>query len=630
MVGRQPIAAGGTGMPQRTVPSPVDSTGDSCTAAFVAVHHLVERAAAAAPSAVAIRHREEKLTRGALLDRARRLASYLLDRGVAPGSVVAVRLDRSIDHIVTWLAILQSGSAFMSIDPADPIDRVRRLIDATGAVAVITDSARVSDHPGLAIRVDDPAIAGAVPRDLPAVEGGDLAYVAHTSGSTGEPNGVEITHANLVHLVAWVHDTFAITADDRVSLALGLGFDAAIWELWPALAAGAAVHVIDDITRTAPDLLRAQWLEECITLATVPTALVEPLIAADWPADAPLRYLFTGGDVLRVYPRENLPFQLVNNYGPTECTCETTWAVVPPGPAQGAGLPPIGRPIAGVVVHILDDTQRPVAPGIEGEIWIGGRSVGRGYRNKPELTAARFRADPFARDAGARMYRTGDRGRLLDSGEIAFSGRVDRQVKIAGVRIELDEIVVALQAHPDVATAIVTVHDDAGDGASLVAHIVPATPGHAPEALALRRFLYRRVPRSHIPSAFVVIGAVPLTGNGKIDHAALPAPERMVSSPLDLDRLEAPQRKVIEIIRDVLGHDAVSLDDNFFLLGGHSLQATQVVLRCRETFGVRIPLADLFGADTIAEFIDAIRDRVARWVATLSDRDVRTALGKTG
>ena len=591
-------------------------------AAVSPVHRLVERAAAANPDAVAVRHGDLGLTRGELVERSRGLAAHLLARGVAPGSVVAVRLDRSIEHIVACLAILRAGCAFLSVDPSDPADRARRLVANARAAAVVTDAARMPDHPGLAIAIEDfPAGSAA----LPDATGEDLAYVAYTSGSTGEPNAVEITHANLANLIAWTHETFAIGPEDRVTLALGLGFDAAIWELWPALAAGACVHVLDDLVRTSPELLRAYWLDERITLATVPTAIAEPLVAADWPADAPLRYLFTGGDVLRSRPRAGLPFALVNNYGPTECTCETTWAVVEPG-ADG-GLPPIGRPIAGVEIHLLDEAQRPVAPGAEGEIWIGGASVGRGYRNNAELSAARFRPDPFSTAPGARMYRTGDRGRWLPNGELAFCGRADRQVKIGGVRIELDEVAAALQTHPDVATAIVVAREDARSAKSLVAY-VSAPPGRAPDALALRRHLADRLPRSYLPRAFVAIDAVPLTRNGKIDTAALPEPVLAMSRSTASVPLSGPERKVIEIVRDVLHDQAVALDDNFFLLGGHSLQATEVVVRCRAAFGVQVALADLFAAETIGAFVAAIRERIERWVASLSDTDVAAVLGR--
>lgn len=586
------------------------------------VHRLVERAAAADPHAVAVRHGELSVSRGELVEQSRSLAAYLLARGIAPGSVVAVRLDRSIEHIVACLAILQAGCAFMSIDPSDPTDRAQRLVAHAGAAAVITDAARAPDHAGLSVGVGDTSGAAGA---LPDVSADDLAYVAHTSGSTGEPNAVEITHANLANLIAWAHETFAIGAEDRVTLALGLGFDAAIWELWPALAAGATVHVLDDIVRTSPELLRAYWLDERITLATAPTVLAEPMVAAQWPSDTRLRYVFTGGDVLRSRPREGLPFTLINNYGPTECTCEATWAVVQPAGAE-AGLPPIGRPIAGVEVHILDEAQRPVRPGREGEIWIAGKSVGRGYRKNPELTAARFRPDPFSGERGARMYRTGDTGRVLPSGELAFCGRADRQVKIGGVRIEPDEVAAALQSHAEVATAIVTARDD-GRGKMLVAYVV-AEPGQAPDAAALRRHLADRLPRSYIPRAFVAIPAVPLTSNGKIDTAALPEPVRAASRPAAAEPASGPERKVLAIVREVLGDDAVMLDDNFFLLGGQSLQATEVVVRCRAAFGVQVALADLFAAESIGGFVAAIRERIERWVASLSDQDVATALGR--
>lgn len=390
------------------------------------------------------------------------------------------------------------------------------------------------------------------------------------------------------------------------------------------MTAGATVHVVSDIVRNSPKLLYRELLDQGITIATVPTAIAEALIAMDWPADAPLRYLLTGGDVLRAYPRRGLPFDLVKNYGPTECTCEATWALVPAGTANNCGLPAIGRPIGGVAIHLLDESQRPVPPGTEGEIWIAGKSVGRGYRNRPALTAARFRPDPFSGVRGARMYRTGDRGRLLANGEIAFCGRGDRQVKIGGVRIELNEIALALQAHADVATAIVTA-PETGSGRSLIAHIVPTDPSRPPGAIELRRFLYDRLPRAYIPRAFICIVAVPLTRNGKIDFAALPAPTSGERAVRRGDDLSLAERRVADIVGDVIGVDVV-LDDNFFLLGGQSLQATEVVVRCREVFAVKIELGDLFEADTIGAFAARIEARIAQHVAQLSDEEVRAAL----
>ena len=284
----------------------------------------------------------------------------------------------------------------------------------------------------------------------------------------------------------------------------------------------------------------------------------------------------------------------------------------------------MGRPIDGVEVYILDEHQHPVAAGAEGEIWIGGKSVGRGYRNQPELTARKFWPDPFSGEPGARMYRTGDHARLLDNGEIAFCGRADRQVKIGGIRIELDEIALALQRHPRVGSALVDAVDLPGRGKVLAAYVVPRTRGtEPPTPLDLRRFLYRTLPRNYIPSFFAVLEAMPLTRNGKIDRARLPKPELPTAGAASERRpLSLLETRVVEVMREALDLDTLGLNDNFFLLGGHSLVATRVIVRCREMLGVPIALRDLFEADSIGEFVDAIHDRLA---AQLASRDRRIA-----
>ena len=598
------------------------------------VHCMIERAGLRDPSGAALRHGDRELCHGDLSRRARQLACHLLDRGIAPGSVVAVRLDRSFDQIIACLAILHAGSAFMAIDPTDPVERADSLIAAGAAAAIITDAARAGDHRGTVIVIDgEPgkAIDAAPAITLPTVSGTDLAYVIHTSGSTGVPNGVEITHASLLNLIDWTNAAFDITWRDRTSHAHGLGFDAVIWELWPALAAGATIHIIDDVVRTSPPLLRAALLDQRITIAFVPTVLAEPLIAADWPSDAPLRLLLTGGDVLRAYPRKPLPFALVNNYGPAECTVQTTWGIVPmrAGDQPDGDLPTIGRPIDGVLVHILDDRQQPVADGIEGEIWIGGKSVGRGYRNRPELTARKFWPDPFSSEPGARMYRTGDRACRLGNGEIAFRGRADRQVKIDGIRIELDEIAVALQRHPGVGSALVRALDLPGQGKVLTAYVVAAPiAGGGPTPLDLRQFLYRCLPRNYIPRFFVMLAAMPLTRNGKVDLAALPLPEpsHHRADPGADRPLSDLERRIVAIVGDVLNLDRIALDDNFFLLGGHSLVATAAIVRCRDAFGVPVSLRDLFEAETIGDFAAAVHDRLVAKVSTMADHEVEAML----
>ncbi|MGN6270163.1 MAG: non-ribosomal peptide synthetase [Sphingomonas sp.] len=578
------------------------------------VHELIERAGARNPDEPALRHGAKSLSHRDLTYRAKQLAGYLLDRGVAPGSVVAVRLDRSFEQIIACLAILHAGSAFMPIDPAVPPERAKQLVDAGDAAAIITDQSRAGEHQGIVIILDDDAGRAAIEafplRSLPIVAANDLAYIIHTSGSTGVPNGVEIEHGSLRHLIHWTTTTFDITARDRTSHAHGLGFDAVIWELWPALAAGATVHIIDDVVRTSPPLLQAALLEQRITIAFVPTVLAEALIAADWPADTPLRFVLTGGDVLRAWPRKPLPFALVNNYGPAECTVQTTWTVVPMrGPETADDLPTIGRPIEGVQVHILDEQQQPVADGVEGELWIAGKSVGRGYRNRPELTARKFCPDPFSGEPNARMYRTGDRGCRLANGKIVFRGRADSQVKIDGIRIELDEIAVTLQRHAAVESVLVRALDLLDGSKALTAYVV-ARAGARPTPADFRWFLYQRLPRNYIPRFFVLLDALPLTRNGKVDLAALPppAPERASRSDRAGGRT-ALETSLLAIVGEVLDLPDVSLADNFFLLGGHSMLAAAALVRCREAFDVQMSLRDFFDARTIGNFASLLQER---------------------
>ena len=269
------------------------------------------------------------------------------------------------------------------------------------------------------------------------IEPESLAYIIYTSGSTGAPKGVEITHANLNHLVRWHRDTFRVTRQDRASHLLGLGFDAAVMEIWPHLSAGATLCLADEEARSSPDLIQDWMIRERVTIGLVPTVLGERLITKAWPAKTALRLLIIGGDALHHGPAHQLPFDVVNNYGPTECTVAATWSMLKAG---AAGTPPIGRPISGTSVYLLDKRGVPVPDGQDGEIFIGGGGVGRGYRNLPDLTERSFLHDPFSGAAAARMYRTGDRGVRRSDGEIEFRGRLDRQTKIRGFRVELDEI----------------------------------------------------------------------------------------------------------------------------------------------------------------------------------------------
>ena len=320
----------------------------------------------------------------------------------------------------------------------------------------------------------------------------NLAYVIYTSGSTGEPKGAEVTYGNLLNLIFWHRSAFGVTASDRASHLAGLGFDASVWEVWPYLTAGASVALVDETTRTSPDLLRRFIVDEKINVAFVPTALAEPMIAADWPADTALRFLLTGADTLHGRPRTSLPFTLVNNYGPTECTVVAT-----SGPIEAVGdsqeLPPIGMPIANTKIYLLDEKRQPVAAGEVGEIYIGGTGVGRGYRNRDTLTAERFLPDPFRPVPDARMYRTGDLGRLRQDNQIGFHGRVDNQEKIRGHRVEPEEIAAALNRHSQVMScAVVARAGEQGDSNSSPMSLRPRAANRTP--MNCTRFFLRRCP----------------------------------------------------------------------------------------------------------------------------------------
>ncbi|WP_165356595.1 non-ribosomal peptide synthetase [Sphingosinicella sp. BN140058] len=586
------------------------------------VSEAVAAAARQSPEAPALFAACGTLSYAALDARAERLAGWLRTQGVGPDSLVGICLERSFDQLTTALATWKAGGAFLPLDPAWPDERLRTIADDAGCVLILgrddcADRLTGVASPVHALDWDRQAISGCEALDLGApVTTESLAYVIYTSGTTGTPKGVEITHGNLSHLIAWHLDAFAVTASDRATHLAGLGFDASLWEVWPYLCAGASVTLIEDAARTSPDRLKAALLARDITIAFVPTALAQALIAADWPADTRLRFVLTGADRLTARPRPGLPFAFVNNYGPTECTVVATSAVIAPDADQG--LPPIGAPIGQTFVRILDAAGCPVASGETGELFIGGPTVGRGYRRRPDLTAERFVIDPFG---AGRLYRTGDLAAQRADGQLEFHGRVDDQVKIRGHRVEPEEVASLLGRHDLVTAASVIARRDAEGADALIAYVVP---NGALTAEDLRDFLAARLPEYMIPATFVRIDTLPLTANGKIDKAALPAPDQ--SNAFAGAGFAAPstpaELRLAEILEDVLGRGGVGVDDNFFLLGGHSLLGTQVVLRAGEAFGIELALRDLFLAPTIRQLAAHIEAVLLRMIEQMSDQEV--------
>jgi amino acid adenylation domain-containing protein len=580
------------------------------------IHEVVADQAARTPDALAVSFGGRTLSYAELDRGANRLAHALQRLGVGPEVRVGVCLDRTPQLIVALLAVLKAGGAYVPLDPAYPEERLAFMLRDAGAPVLVTDDHLLARFPVLGtttlLRMDGDASGPISEPTTPprsTVHPANVAYVIYTSGSTGLPKGVQIHHHSLMNLVAWHQREYQLTPADRATQIAGLGFDASVWEIWPYLASGASLHLPDHDVYASPRQLVNWLVRQEISLSFVPTPLAELLLDEPWPPQVKLRALLTGGDRLHRQPPDDLPFALVNHYGPTENTVVTTWGRVDAA-ATAEAPPPIGRPIANTQVYVLDEHGQPVPIGVPGELFIGGVQVARGYLGRPRLTAERFAPDPFSSTPGARLYRTGDRVRWRAEGTLEFLGRLDHQVKLRGFRIELGEIEAALSQHPAVREAVVVLRTDAASGPHLVAYFT-CHPATQPSAADLRRHLSQRLPEYMLPSRYVALARLPLSPNGKLDRAALPAP---TADPDEHQREHVPPRTPTEVLlvglwAELLGLAQVGMHDHFFELGGHSLLATQLLSRVRELFQVELPLRTLFEAPTPATLAEAIDER---------------------
>jgi amino acid adenylation domain-containing protein len=580
-------------------------------ARFCAVSEQISELRLDFPHCIALSYGDRRMSFDEFDHRADRFAAHLAQLGVSQGGTVGLCMERSFDWIVAALGIMRTGAAYVPLDPAWPDERLRYAVNDSGATVLVARTPLLDrilvDARGIDPCRDGEVIAAAEPLVRRRIEPESVAYVIYTSGSTGVPKGVEITHANLAHLIRWHQDAFNITRYDRASHLAGLGFDAAVWEIWPNLCAGATLCLADDAVRLSPEAMQKWMVRNRVTVAFVPTVHAAPLMAMNWPDATALRLLLTGGDTLHQAPSAHLPFEVVNNYGPTECTVVATSAVLSPGML---GMPPIGSAIDGAAIYLMNDRGEPVSEGEVGEIYIGGGGVGRGYRNLSDATHSSFLPDPFSAEPGGRMFRTGDRGVMRSDGQIEFRGRLDRQTKIRGKRIELDEIGSVLSRHPsvDFAAAIATCPE--GGENQLLGYVLPKLNARVPTVRELQTHLALSLPAFMIPSFFVRLQALPLSPNGKLDLAMLPQPTQ--ANKLQGTATTAPaspiEEKLLNVARDLLECEQIAAHDNFFLAGGHSLLGMQLIMRVDEEFGVDLTLQELFEAPTIerlALLIDA-------------------------
>ncbi|MER6175999.1 amino acid adenylation domain-containing protein [Streptosporangium sp. NPDC001681] len=571
------------------------------------VHRLFAERVRRAPDAVALECGERRWTYAELDERANRVAHRLRALGVGPDVPVVACAERGPELVAGLLGVLKAGGAYVPLDPDTPHARLAYVVADTGAPVVLVDRATEGRARGLDAMVvpldagDPGETRQAVTEPDIAVAGGDLAYIVYTSGSSGRPKGVMVEHRNLSDLCAWHVAEFEVVSEDRASQVASLGFDAAVWEVWPYLCAGARVALPDRETLDDPAALVDWFARMGTTICFLPTPRLDSVLDEPGFAATGLRAILTGGDVLRRRPRPETPYRLVNNYGPTEATVvatagDVTWQEA----GRAGGLPPIGSPVANTAAYVLDGYANPVPVGVAGELYLAGAGLARGYLNRPDLTAERFVADPFGAPGG-RMYRTGDLVRRLPGGELEYLGRTDQQVKIRGFRVEPGEIESALQSHPGVAGAVV-VATEARPGherLALTGYVVPAGDAE-PDPAELRAFAGTVLPDHMVPAAIVVLEEFPLTVRGKVDRAALPAP----GAPRDSDGGYVPpgdpvQRELAGIWAEVLGVDRVGVEDGFFALGGDSILAIQLTSRARRA-GLRLTSRDLFRWQTIA------------------------------
>ena len=601
------------------------------------IHQLFEEQVERTPHNVAVVFENNSLTYQQLNTRANQLAHYLQELGVKPDTLVGICVERSLEMIVGILGILKAGGAYVPLDPEYPQERLSFMLEDSQVKVLVTQAKLVESIPEhqaqlICLDTDWEKIAQNItsnPENKSEPE--NLTYIIYTSGSTGKPKGVLVNHANVVRLFAATDSRYHFNSQDVWTLFHSYAFDFSVWEMWGALLYGGRLVIVPYLVTRSPELFYELLCQEKVTILNqTPTAFrqliqaeeslkgdISPLLkevrgdrSSPTDNDLSLRLIIFGGESLEInslqpwFDRhgDQLP-QLVNMYGITETTVHVTYRPLSMADVNSTASV-IGRPLPDLQVYLLDQYLQPVPVGVPGEMYVGGAGVAKGYLNRPELTTERFISSPF--EHSNKLYKTGDLARYWPNGELEYLGRIDNQVKIRGFRIELGEIEALLASHPQIWETVVLVWDDTRGDKRLVAYIVPQ-PEITITIDEIRQFLKAKLPDYMVPNAFVILAALPLTANGKIDRRALPPPE---SGSEVSDKYVAPRTPMEEILvtiwSEVLKVEKVGINDNFFELGGHSLLATQLVAQIRDRLKIELPLRQLFNTATLAELAQGI------------------------
>jgi amino acid adenylation domain-containing protein/FkbM family methyltransferase len=582
------------------------------------LHESFEEQAARTPEAVALVCAAEQLSYAELDRRANQVAQLLRRRGVAAESLVGIYLRRSAEMVVALLGTLKAGAGYVPLEPGTPAERLRLMAAEAGLRVILTrgaeeEEAAAVQWPGVElITLDSEEVRGESEAAVGAeVSGENVAYVIYTSGSTGRPKGVMVSHEAISNRLLWMQEEYCLCEDDRVLQKTPYTFDVSVWEFfWPLMTGARLVMAEPGGHQDSAYLVRTIREQGITTLHFVPSMLQVFLDEPKLEACTSLRRVICSGEALpaelqkRFFERMDVP--LHNLYGPTEASVDVTFYRCDPRSRQASV--PIGRPIANTQIYLLDARLRQVPVGVPGELHIGGIGLARGYVERPALTAAKFIPDPFSAEPGARLYKTGDLTRYLPDGNIEFLGRLDHQVKIRGFRIELQEVEAALDQHAAVHECVVTALPDASGAQSLVAYLVPARQ-HELDVKEVRGFLKDKLPEYMVPSVFVLMEHLPLTTSGKVDRKALPAPDgaRPDAAGTLVRAGNTLELQLVMLWENILGLSPISVTDNFFDLGGHSLMAVRLMSQIHKLFGKELPLSTLFREPTIRGLAELIR-----------------------